>query len=81
MILGRRASGYPGKGLAGRPGRNRRVRVDRELCSGCGDCLAACVYGIIRMDSRGRVSIGRSCRGCGRCADACPEGALTVHGR
>lgn len=81
MIFGRRAAGYPGKGLFGGPKGLLRVVVHRELCTGCGDCMAVCVNRIIRIDGKGRARIGRNCRGCGRCAAACPESALTVRAR
>lgn len=50
-------------------------------CSGCGECLEACIYRQMRMDG-GRAVVGVECKGCGRCAAACPEGAvsITLHG-
>jgi heterodisulfide reductase subunit A-like polyferredoxin len=51
--------------------------VDEELCAGCGDCLARCQFGALRLDADNvcLVDPGR-CVGCGLCAMVCPADAL-----
>ena len=47
-----------------------------ELCTGCGDCIAACPEGIIRRGDAGLPGIDfakAGCSFCGACAEACPE--------
>jgi pyruvate formate lyase activating enzyme len=53
----------------------------KELCVGCGACLAACPNGAHAVVA-GVHGIDRSrCTACGRCAAGCPSGALEVLGR
>jgi heterodisulfide reductase subunit A len=54
--------------------------VDPLLCSGCGLCEEACVYGALTMDERRGVMTANQvlCKGCGACAMACPSGAIVL---
>lgn len=54
--------------------------VDPLLCSGCGLCAEACVYGALSLDERRGVMAANQvvCKGCGACATACPSGAVEV---
>jgi heterodisulfide reductase subunit A len=54
--------------------------VDALLCSGCGLCAEACVYGALSLDERRGVMAANQvvCKGCGACATACPSGAIEV---
>jgi heterodisulfide reductase subunit A len=54
--------------------------VDHLLCSGCGLCADACVYGALVLDERHGVMTANQvvCKGCGACATACPSGAIEV---
>ncbi|NIN64009.1 MAG: FAD-dependent oxidoreductase [Anaerolineae bacterium] len=54
--------------------------VDPLLCSGCGLCADACVYGALSLDERRGVMTANQvvCKGCGACATACPSGAIEV---
>ena len=54
--------------------------VDPLLCSGCGLCADACVYGALSLDERRGVMTANQvvCKGCGACATACPSGAIVV---
>jgi heterodisulfide reductase subunit A len=54
--------------------------IDPLLCSGCGLCEEACVYGALTLDDRRGVMTANQvvCKGCGACATACPSGAIVV---
>ncbi|MGQ9708521.1 MAG: 4Fe-4S dicluster domain-containing protein, partial [bacterium] len=57
------------------------VRVEQELCRGCGRCVETCPHEAISLKAwqRGievaQVDMQR-CRGCGNCVTVCPSGAL-----
>jgi electron transport complex protein RnfB len=50
------------------------IKVDPEMCIGCGDCLPFCDFGALSMDFVAEVLDSR-CVGCGICVPACPMGA------
>ncbi|MCK4472958.1 MAG: CoB--CoM heterodisulfide reductase iron-sulfur subunit A family protein, partial [Anaerolineae bacterium] len=54
--------------------------IDPLLCSGCGLCADACIYGALNLDERRGVMTANQvvCKGCGACATACPSGAIVV---
>jgi heterodisulfide reductase subunit A len=55
--------------------------VDPLLCSGCGLCAEACVYGALNLDQRTGVMKANQvlCKGCGACSTACPSGAIVLN--
>jgi len=58
------------------------VRIDRELCDGCGACVAPCAEGAIEMvDGKAEVVKEELCDGAGFCIGVCPTGALTIEVR
>ena len=55
------------------------VRIDEELCDGCGLCVPACAEGAIQIvDDKARLVSEIYCDGLGACVGHCPEGAMTV---
>ena len=52
-------------------------------CLGCGDCVAACSFGAIKMDPEtGLPSFDESkCTGCGSCVKACPKGLVELRAK
>jgi MinD superfamily P-loop ATPase len=58
------------------------VRIDEELCDGCGACVSPCAEGAIRIvDGKARVIRDELCDGAGFCLGVCPTGALTIEVR
>lgn len=58
------------------------VRIDEELCNGCGLCVTPCVEGAIELvDGKARVLREELCDGAGFCLSICPTGALSVETR
>jgi polyferredoxin len=57
------------------------VRVDREKCVKCGQCIRTCPTFSIDDHTIDRGKTGITCMKCGRCVDRCPNGALFFHVR
>jgi ferredoxin len=52
------------------------LRIDGELCTGCGACVEACAYKAIQLiDQRAAIDLSK-CTQCEACLDACPNGAI-----
>ncbi len=52
-------------------------------CTGCGDCIAACPEGILKLGAHGRVEVdvrqgAGACTFCAVCAERCPEPAFDL---
>jgi heterodisulfide reductase subunit A len=55
------------------------AEVDREKCSGCGECILVCPYNAIeRVEGKAQVNVAL-CKGCGTCVGACLAKAITGH--
>jgi NAD-dependent dihydropyrimidine dehydrogenase PreA subunit len=58
------------------------VKIDEELCDGCGLCVPACAEGAIQIvDGKARLVSEVYCDGLGACLGECPQGAITVEER
>ncbi len=58
------------------------VRIDEELCNGCGLCVTPCAEGAIELvNGKARVIGDELCDGAGFCLAVCPTGALSVETR
>jgi electron transfer flavoprotein alpha subunit len=53
------------------------LKIDKELCIGCGICEEQCAFGAIEVVDDVAV-VGDSCTLCGACVEACDPGALTL---
>jgi indolepyruvate ferredoxin oxidoreductase alpha subunit len=60
------------------PAKPRRPRVNREACTGCGDCVTLIHCPAISLDAERKFNVNNDlCVGCGFCSVICPEKALT----
>jgi ferredoxin len=58
------------------------IRIDEELCTGCGDCIPNCHEGALQMiDGKARLVSDLFCDGLGACIGHCPEGAISIETR
>lgn len=58
------------------------VRIDEDLCTGCGVCVSPCAEGaIVIIDGKAKVVREELCDGAGFCLGVCPTGALTIEER
>jgi NAD-dependent dihydropyrimidine dehydrogenase PreA subunit len=55
------------------------IKIDEELCDGCGQCVIACAEGSLEIvDGKARVISDNLCDGLGACIGECPQGALEI---
>ncbi len=58
------------------------IKIDEELCNGCGLCVPNCHEGALRViDGKVRLVSELMCDGLGACIGHCPEGAITIEKR
>lgn len=55
------------------------VKIDEDLCDGCGDCVPSCEEGAIQIiDGKAKLVAENLCDGFGNCLGVCPLGAITI---
>jgi NAD-dependent dihydropyrimidine dehydrogenase PreA subunit len=58
------------------------LKIDEELCNGCGQCVPNCHEGALQViDGKIRLVSELMCDGLGACIGYCPEGAITIETR
>jgi NAD-dependent dihydropyrimidine dehydrogenase PreA subunit len=58
------------------------IRIDEDLCNGCGQCVTACAEGAIKViDGKARLVSETYCDGLGACLGDCPQGAISMEER
>jgi ferredoxin len=58
------------------------IKIDDELCDGCGTCVPSCAEGAIEIvDGKARMVGEKFCDGLGACLGECPKGALSIEER
>jgi len=58
------------------------VKIDEELCNGCGDCVPNCHEGALQIiDGKARLISELMCDGLGACLGHCPQSAITIEKR
>ncbi|TNF77891.1 MAG: 4Fe-4S ferredoxin [Bacteroidetes bacterium] len=58
------------------------VKIDEDLCDGCGACIPSCHEGALQMiDGKARLISDLMCDGLGACLGHCPQGAITIEKR
>lgn len=54
------------------------VKVDKEKCTGCGDCVECCPSEALKVESEKVEVDADACIDCGVCVDECPSEALEM---
>ena len=58
------------------------VRIDKEKCNGCGQCVSSCAEGALRIVNGKAALVSETyCDGLGACLGKCPQDAITIERR
>ncbi|MDA3838161.1 MAG: 4Fe-4S binding protein [Candidatus Delongbacteria bacterium] len=58
------------------------IKIDADLCNGCGNCIPDCPEGALQMiDGKARLISDLFCDGLGACMGTCPVGAISTEER
>lgn len=62
--------------------RREIIKIDKEKCNGCGECIPNCPEGALQIiDGKARLISDLFCDGLGACIGHCPQEAITVEER
>ncbi|MCK4819516.1 4Fe-4S binding protein [bacterium] len=62
--------------------KRKMIKIDEELCTGCGECIPNCPEGALQIiDGKARIISDLFCDGLGACIGHCPEGAISIEER
>jgi NAD-dependent dihydropyrimidine dehydrogenase PreA subunit len=57
------------------------VVIDKEKCTGCGECVDICPASVLEVvDGKSEATKVEECLGCESCVETCPEGIIQVTG-
>ena len=56
----------------------KQISVDPDRCAGCGNCVARCRYGLIKIVNKVASIREEKCTYCGRCEEACNYCAIAI---
>lgn len=55
------------------------IEIDTKKCTGCGNCVEACPFGVLKIkDGKAVVANPKKCMKCCACERACPNNAIEV---
>ena len=57
---------------------NFQVAIDKETCTGCGDCVDRCQMEALRLEGEVATVKIDHCVGCGNCVSVCPTESLSM---
>ena len=56
------------------------LKIDGELCNGCGICLQVCPHQVLALEDRRAIARDLdACMECGACSTNCSQHAVSVH--
>lgn len=60
----------------------KRIEINRDLCKGCGICVAFCQKKVLELDEQEKAAAVRpeDCNACTLCELRCPDMALEIKG-
>ncbi len=57
----------------------RKVKIDREKCTNCMECIEVCPEGLFKVENGKPVYVHTEhCPECDLCLNVCPEDAISV---
>ncbi len=55
------------------------VNIDKEKCTGCGECVDICPASVLELvNEKSEATKVEECLGCESCVETCPESAIEV---
>ena len=58
------------------------IKINDDLCNGCGECVPSCHEGALQIiDGKARLISDLMCDGLGACLGHCPQGAMEIERR